>query len=62
MAIDLQRILVPIEFSCHGKRARELANTLAEQFKLEIELVHVVVTSALRGVPEERHDARRAAL
>ena len=45
MAIEIQRILVPIDFSIYATQALEYAKTLAEQMNAEIELVHVVESS-----------------
>lgn len=40
--IDLQRIMVPLDFSEHARKALRYAVKLAEQFGSEIELVNVV--------------------
>jgi len=40
--IDLQRILVPIDFSDHSKKALQYAIPFAEQFKASIDLIYVV--------------------
>lgn len=40
--IDLNRILVPIDFSEHSKRALQYAIPFAQQFKASIDLLYVV--------------------
>lgn len=40
--IDLSRILVPIDFSDHAKKALQYAIPFAEQFKSSIDLLYVV--------------------
>jgi universal stress protein A len=40
--IDLRRILVPIDFSDHSKKALQYAIPFAEQFKTSIDLLYVV--------------------
>ena len=40
--IDLHRILVPIDFSDHSKKALQYAIPFAEQFKASIDLLYVV--------------------
>lgn len=40
--IDLRRILVPIDFSDHSKKALQYAIPFAEQFKASIDLLYVV--------------------
>ena len=40
--IDLQRILVPIDFSDHSKKSLQYAIPFAEQFKASIDLLYVV--------------------
>lgn len=45
MAIEIQCILVPIDFSVYATQALEYASTLAKQMNAEIELVHVVESS-----------------
>ena len=45
MAIEIQRILVPIDFSVYATQALEYATTLAKQMNAEIELEHVVESS-----------------
>ena len=40
--IDLRRILVPIDFSDHSKKALQYAIPFAEQFKATIDLLYVV--------------------
>jgi universal stress protein A len=41
-AININRILVPIDFSDHSKRALEYAIPFAEQFTASIDLIYVV--------------------
>jgi universal stress protein A len=40
--IDLHRILVPIDFSDHSKKALQYAIPFAEQFKASVDLLYVV--------------------
>jgi len=40
--IELSRILVPIDFSEHSKKALQYAITFAEQFKASVDLLYVV--------------------
>jgi universal stress protein A len=41
-SIDIQRILVPIDFSEHSKNALKYAIPFAQQFKASIDLIYVV--------------------
>ena len=42
---SIKRILVPVDFSENSMRAKEYADTLAEKFGAEVELMHVVESS-----------------
>lgn len=45
MAIQVDRILVPMDFSEHSSQALTFASNLARDFDSEVELVHVVESS-----------------
>lgn len=45
MGIQVQRILVPMDFSDYSRQALTFANNLAKDLDSEVELVHVVETS-----------------
>ena len=43
--MEIKRILVPVDFSDNSLQAKSFAEGLAEQFKSEMELLHVVESS-----------------